>query len=759
MLTSMMPVVDFSGDAVRKLRWQALERENPMEDLGSILIVDDNQNNLQVLMGLLGAAGYKVRPALSGEIALRAVEASPPDLILLDVRMPGMDGYETCRRLKASERGREVPVIFISALQDTEDKLIGFRSGGVDYVAKPFQAEEVLARVRSHIQLHRMQRQLERMVQERTRELSESEARYRVLFADSPVAIMVFDSDDLKILAVNSAFTRVLGHSAEESVGRSLDFAVVPEQRTGVRSLARQLTEHSEEAAYTDLLRFSRRDGEIVDIEGVLQRVDYPGHRAQILMLQDVTESRRAEERLRLATKEHQRQLEKSVYHDVLTGLPNRTLFAERMRQGVEKVHHVGCWMVVCYLDIDAFKAVNVAHGREVGDQVLIRAGECLRACLGIGDTLARIGGDEFALLLLGLKNNEELDHFLLGLQAQLAQVAIPDGVSLSASIGVAIYPQDHVDPDTLLRHADQAMLLAKQGGKGRYHRFDPESDKRVRAKRESVERMRAALTAREFVLYYQPKVDLRSGVVIGAEALIRWRHPVLGLLPPGAFLPEIEGDDFMVELGHWVIEEALRQMARWRGQGLDLAVSVNVAGQQLVQCNFVDRLRDLLAAYPDTPAGRLELEVLETSALDDVGKVERLIAACHDMGIGFSLDDFGTGYSSLTYLRRLSADTLKIDQSFVRHMLDDPGDMAIVSGVIGLAAAFQRKVIAEGVETLAHGKALMALGCTQVQGYGIARPMPAQDLPEWATGWPDSDWMALINEFNGVGGLIDRVS
>lgn len=753
------PVLGFGDDAGGRFYRHAIEWECKMEELGSILIVDDNQNNLQVLMGLLGAAGYKVRPALSGEIALRAVEASVPDLILLDVRMPGMDGYEICRRLKASERSRDVPVIFISALQDAEDRLSGFRCGGVDYVAKPFQAEEVLARVRAHIQLYRMQRQLECMVKERTRELSESEARYRVLFADSPVAIMVFDSDDLQILDVNSAFTRVVGHSAEESVGRLLDFAVVPEQRAAVRSLASKLSEHSEEAAYTDRLRFSRRDGDIVDIEGVLQRVDYPGHRAQIFMLQDVTASRKAEERLRLVTKEHQRQLEKSVYHDVLTGLPNRALFAERMRQGVEQVQHVGCWMVVCYLDIDAFHTVNMAYGKEMGDQVLIRTGECLRACLGSGDTLARIGGDEFALLLLGLRNDDELEQFLHKMQSQLAQLAILGAMRLSASIGVAIYPQDHVDPDTLLRHADQAMLLAKQGGKGRYHRFDPESDKRVRAQRESVERMRAALAAREFVLYYQPKVNLRTGKVVGAEALIRWRHPVRGLLPPGAFLPLIEGDAFMAELGDWVIEEALRQMAHWREQGLDLAVSVNVAGQQLVQNNFVDRLRALLAAYPDTPRGRLELEVLETSALDDVGKVEQLIVACHAMGIGFSLDDFGTGYSSLTYLRRLSADTLKIDQSFVRDMLEDPEDMAIVSGVIGLAAAFKRKVIAEGVETLAHGKALMDLGCAQVQGYGIARPMPAQDLPEWTKRWPDSDWMALINESNGVRSSIDYVS
>lgn len=717
-----------------------------MEDNGTILIVDDNPNNLQVLMGLLEHAGYKIRPALSGEIALRAVEASPPDLILLDVRMPGLDGYETCKRLQANPSSRDIPVIFISAMQDIEDKLAGFRAGGVDYVAKPFQSEEVLARVHTHIQLYRMQQNLEGMVAERTRELSRSEARYRVLFEDSPIPIMVFDNNNLEILAVNGAFTRILGYTATEAIGHPLGFAVAPDQQETLRSLARKLTEHSEEAAYTNRLRFCHRDGEILDIEGVLQRVDYSGRRAQILMLQDVTESRRSAERLQQATKEYQQQLERSVYYDTLTGLPNRALLAERMRQGVNQAQRTGCWMTVCYLDIDAFKPINETYGEEVGNHLLINAAECLRSCLHGGDTLARVGGDEFALLLLGSKNDEELDRFLHTLQARLAEPFLSDAltISVSASIGVTIYPLDDADPDTLLRHADQAMMMAKQNGKGSCQRFDPEGSKRIRAHLDTVVRMREALEQREFVLYYQPKVDLKNNIVCGAEALIRWRHPERGLLPPGAFLPAIENDELIVELGDWVIDEALSQMARWREAGLDLAVSVNIAAQHLSQPNFITRLRDLLAAHPGTGCGRLELEVLETSALDDITKVEQLIVECRELGIGFSLDDFGTGYSSLTYLRRLSADTLKIDQSFIRDMMTDPEDQAIVAGVIGLAVAFRRKVIAEGVETVAHGKALLALGCTQLQGYGIARPMPAEDLPGWVETWPDPAWMAV---------------
>ena len=719
-----------------------------MTDNGTILIVDDNPNNLQVLGDLLGHAGYKVRPALSGEIALRAVQLSPPDLILLDVRMPGINGYETCQRLQADVRSREIPVIFISAMQAPEDKLAGFQAGGVDYVTKPFQAEEVLARVRAHIQLYRIQQHLENLVEARTRELAQSEARYRVLFEDSPLAILVYDTDTLEILAVNSAFTQILGYPSPQAVGQALDFLVIPQEQATLRALACQLSEHSEEAAYTDRLQFRHQAGNIIEIEGVLQRVDYPGHHAQILMLQDVTERRHAQELLQLAAKEYQFQLEKSAHYDALTGLPNRALLTERMRQGIDQAQRTHCAMAVCFLDIDAFKPLNEAHGQDVGDHLLINMAECLRSCLRGGDTLARIGGDEFVLLLLGIRSDDELDHFLKNLLERLAEpLTVADlAVSLSASIGVTIYPQDDAAPDTLLRHADQAMVIAKQRGKGRCQRFDPEGDKRVRVHQETIDLMRAALLRREFVLYYQPKVDMRSGTVVGAEALIRWRHPEQGLLAPGAFLPAIEGDPFMVELGDWVIGEALSQTAHWRSLGLDLAISVNIAAQQLAQPNFIDGLREQLASHPGTAAGGLELEVLETSALEDISKVEHTICACRALGIGFSLDDFGTGYSSLTYLRRLSADTLKIDQSFVRDMLDDPEDRAIVAGIIGLADAFKRKVIAEGVETVAHGQSLLALGCSLAQGYGIARPMPAQDLPTWVATWPNAAWQAVIH-------------
>jgi len=301
------------------------------------------------------------------------------------------------------------------------------------------------------------------------------------------------------------------------------------------------------------------------------------------------------------------------------------------------------------------------------------------------------------------------------------------------------------MDADQLQRQADQAMYQAKVLGKNRYHLFDAEHDRSVRIHHESRERIRYALQHDELVLHYQPKVNMRTGQVMGAEALLRWQHPERGLLAPGLFLPDIENHALAIDVGEWVMRRALSQMQTWHAQGLDLPVSVNVGARQLQQHDFVPRLQDILADYPGIQPGCLELEVLETSALEDIAGVSQVIESCRALGVVFALDDFGTGYSSLTYLKRLPVALLKIDQSFVCDMLDDPDDLAILQGVIGLARAFKREVIAEGVETVAHGTALLALGCELAQGYGVARPMPADALPGWAKRWrPDAAWTAF---------------
>jgi diguanylate cyclase (GGDEF)-like protein/PAS domain S-box-containing protein len=446
--------------------------------------------------------------------------------------------------------------------------------------------------------------------------------------------------------------------------------------------------------------------------------------------------------------KEHEKQLKHIAHYDVLTRLPNRVLLADRLHQAMAQAERHGRRLAVAYLDLDGFKGINDKHGHETGDQLLIALASRMKESLREGDTLARLGGDEFVAVLFDLEDALASDPMLTRLLTAVARpVPVNDLLLLvSASLGVTFYPQtEDVDADQLLRQADQAMYQAKVAGKNRYHVFDADLDRSVRGHHESLERIRQALANREFILYYQPKVNMRTGAVVGTEALIRWQHPERGLLPPAVFLPVVEDHTLAVDIGEWVIATALTQIDLWRSAGLNIPVSVNIGARQLQQPDFVDRLNGILKTHPVIGTGDLEMEILETSALEDLARVSGIIEACRALGISFALDDFGTGYSSLTYLKRLSVNLLKIDQSFVRDMLDDPDDLAILSGVLSLATAFRRDVIAEGVETVEHGEMLLQLGCELAQGYGVARPMPAHELPGWVRTWrPDPAWNGL---------------
>jgi diguanylate cyclase (GGDEF)-like protein len=398
--------------------------------------------------------------------------------------------------------------------------------------------------------------------------------------------------------------------------------------------------------------------------------------------------------------------------------------------------------LAVAFLDIDGFKAVNDRYGHDVGDKLLIAISQRMKKALRKQDTLARFGGNEFVAVLADLAKVEDcqpvLDRLLLAVSSAvwIGEIVL----HVSASIGVTIYPEDNADADRLIRHADRAMYTAKQTGKNCYRLFDTEQNEAVNIQRENLDNIRTALDRQQFVLYYQPKVNMSTGEVIGVEALIRWQHPVRGLVPPLDFLPAIEGHAISLEVGEWVINTALNQISQWQNKAIDLPISVNISAYQLQQQNFVERLAALLAAHPDVPVGYLELEILETSALSNVNQVSATMSDCMALGVNFSLDDFGTGYSSLTYLRRLPVHLIKIDQTFVRDMLEDDDDLAIIEGVIALTNSFKLEVIAEGVETTEHGRALVQLGCNLAQGYGIARPMPANDIPDWISEWKHDD-------------------
>jgi len=443
--------------------------------------------------------------------------------------------------------------------------------------------------------------------------------------------------------------------------------------------------------------------------------------------------------------KEHQNELERIANYDILTNLPNRVLLADRISQAMLQCNRRSKSLAVVFLDVDGFKYINDSYGHALGDQLLIALSSRMKKALRDSDTLSRIGGDEFISVLTDLTTVADCEPILERLLLAVSDPITVNNViiNVSASIGITLYPQDSVDTDQLIRHADQAMYVAKQSGKNQYHLFDTAQDDAVKLQRENLEAIRRALDKQEFVLYYQPKVNMRTGKVIGVEALIRWQNPEKGLLNPIEFLPAIENNPMNIEMGEWVIDTALRQISQWQKMdlGLPVSISVNISAVQLQQTNFVARLTTLLAAHPDVEPHCLELEVLETSALDDVDFVSVIMSACMKLGVKFALDDFGTGYSSLTYLRRLPANLIKIDQSFVRDMLSDADDFAIVEGVIALSKSFKRDVIAEGVETIEHSTALLQMGCHLAQGYGIAKPMPANDIPTWI-----GDWKAPIS-------------
>jgi len=555
------------------------------------------------------------------------------------------------------------------------------------------------------------------------------------VFTHAYEGIMITAADGT-IIDVNDAFSRITSYRREDVLGRNP--RLLSSGRQDQAFYANMWDSLIARGQWSGEIWNRRNDGEMYAVMQTISAVpDAAGNTLQYVSLfSDIT-----------LIKEQEQTLQHIAHYDALTGLPNRVLLADRLHQGMVQAQRYERLLAVALLDLDGFKAINDEHGHAVGDQLLIAVAASMQQVLREGDTLARIGGDEFVAVLLDLADIQASVPLITRLLAAAAQ-SVPIGeqvLQVSASVGVTFYPQaDVIDAGQLLRQADQAMYQAKLAGKNRYHVFDAELDRSVRRYHESLERIRGALDAGELVLHYQPKVNMRTGAVLGAEALIRWQHPQRGLLPPAEFLPMIEDHPLAVEVGEWVIETALSQMERWQAAGLKIPVSVNVGALQLQQADFVARLRTLLAAHPHVRPGDLEIEVLETSALADLARVSRVIDGCREIGVPCALDDFGTGYASLTYLKRLPVELIKIDQSFVRDMLDDPDDLAILDGVIGLCAAFHRQVIAEGVEALEQGQMLLQLGCELAQGYGIARPMPAADIPSWLATWrPDPAWVA----------------
>lgn len=725
-----------------------------------ILIVDDEEMIVEELSEYIESLGFNIVSTTS-PVNVCSMLISEPDIniVITDLKMPKLDGFGLIERIKKTiPTSSQLSFIIISGNYDVKDALQAVHLGASDFLTKPLSTDlldHALKRLEETIYLRNIEKKL--VIDLNTSLKAASLAHKELIFenkekekraAELVIAASVFtharegisitDAEGT-IIDVNDTFTTITGYGREEAVGKNS--RILKSGQQSPEFYIEMWTAITKVGFWSGEIWNCRKNGEIYpetlnissvkDVNGKI--INY------VALFTDIT-----------IMKQHQTQLERISQYDVLTDLPNRVLLADRLAQAMMQCSRNFLSLAVVFLDLDGFKVVNDAYGHATGDKLLIALSLRMKEALREGDTLARIGGDEFVAVLTDLVSVEDCEPVLNRLLLATSDPIVVGDVVLnvSASIGVTLYPQDSVDADRLMRHADQAMYVAKESGKNRYHFFDTVQDDAGKIQQESIEAIRSALNNNQFVLHYQPKVNMKTGKVTGFEALIRLQDPKRGLLEPIAFLPIIENHPVSIEVGEWVIDTVLTQISEWQKMKLNLPlnISVNISVLQLQQPNFMQKLEALLSAHPDVEPRYLELEVLETSAIDDLHRVSATMHRCMGLGVSFALDDFGTGYSSLTYLRRLPAKLIKIDQSFVQDMLDDADDLAIVKGVIALAKSFKRDVIAEGVETIEHGTALLVLGCNLAQGYGIAKPMPAVNIPVWISQWkPDVSWQNLI--------------
>lgn len=573
--------------------------------------------------------------------------------------------------------------------------------------------------------------------------LALSEARWSAVWEQSSEFFGLMAPQGM-LLNCNPAAATLLGSGSAELVGRMLwetpwgahDKTLQHRLRLAVERAGR-----GEPDAF-ETCHFESGQAKI-HMDFHVQPIRDPQGRILMLLAQgkDITERVQAREAL-----------EHMAHYDPLTELPNRVLLADRLPRVLSRAERQGSLAAVCYLDLDGFKPVNDTYGHAAGDRLLIEVAERLKASVRKGDTAARLGGDEFVLLIGDLDSVADIDIAMERVFSAIRQPISIDGhtVNVSASIGIAVFPLDGKDGDVLLRNADQAMYSAKQAGRNRYHLVDARGRQRNQTHLELLAALGEALQRKEFELLYQPKVSLLSGRIIGVEALLRWRHPRRGLLAPMDFLTTLEESELALDVGRWVLTTAVAQADTWRRQRLDLGISINVSPQHVVHPAFVDELAQLLATHPDLPAEKIELEILESAALEDIERMAEVMNACGQLGVSFALDDFGTGKSSIGDFHHLPAQTLKIDRSFISKMLNDPRDVAVIESIIGLTSAFRRQVVAEGMETTEHGALLLQLGCELAQGYGIAKPMAADQVPDWIRSFnPHPSWAQPAQTFS----------
>lgn len=727
------------------------EQANAESRQRDILVVDDTTANLRLLDGLLRSNGYRVRPVPSGELALRAVEAAVPDIILLDMNLPDIAGIEVCRRIKTRAHLQHVPIIFISALAETEDKIAAFAAGGIDYVTKPFRTEEVLARVRTHLALRDMREQIEQQnralaesrdtlearVRERTRELehanselqaqinerqrAERELRLNAgVFHGTSESILICSASH-QVMRVNRSLLLTTGYQESEIIGKPMAMLMGQHQAQAFYQAVEAQVQGT--GHWQGELFLRRKNGEVfpvwLSVTGQVADEDHPAQ--AIVTFSDISEKKLTEQRLhRLA------------HYDPLTDLPNRLLFNEYGARAIARAKREGSALAVLVIDLDGFKHINDSLGHPVGDEVLRQAAERLARGLRDEDTIARPGGDEFLVIAERLNSPAadaaKVARKLLEVFAQPFHAGGQE-LHLTASIGISVFPADAADMMELMKNADAALYRAKHGGRNMYQFYTSELTAAASERVKLEAQLNRAIQQDELLVHYQPQFDLGTGELVGAEALARWRHPDMGLIPPLRFIPVAEETGLIVPLGERILRKACEQVQAWRQQGLMLSkISVNIAGQQIQQQEIVDTVRRVLEET-GLPAELLELEVTETFIMQNATRAIETLNALRALGISLAIDDFGTGYSSLSYLKRLPIQTLKIDRSFVRDIPVDANDTAITRAMLALAGSLGLRTVAEGVETEQQRDFLAGERCELVQGYLYSPPLAPEDF------------------------------
>jgi diguanylate cyclase (GGDEF)-like protein/PAS domain S-box-containing protein len=685
-----------------------------------ILIVDDQQVNVQLLAYLLTSTGYTdVSSTTDPEQVAGLHNEHRYDLIILDLHMPGMSGFEVMEALTPMESGSYLPVLVVTA--EPDKKLAALDAGARDFVGKPFDPIEVLTRIRNMLEVRLLHTEstsygarLEQTVRERTAELQ----RFRSAMDATADAIFLIDPEGMTLVDVSDGACRMLGYGRDALLcADPCGFGLATRTQ-----LENQANPRRDPVRDPDLVEaeLTRADQVTVPVEVHWQLERREGADMLIAVARDITERRLAVQRLKhLAS------------YDSLTGLPNRTLFYQTLHDAIELAHDKQWRIVVLFIALDRFKIVNDSLGAASGDELLRQFSSRLVQCVRTRDTVGRLGGDEFALILTTTRNQQDAVQAAGEVREALRAPFDLDGqpAVLTASIGIAMFPDDATDPATLIKYADTAMGRAKEAGRDAYRFFTAGMNVQVLARLDLELALRRALENDEFLLAFQPKINVNTGRVSGVESLLRWHRPGYGMVFPAEFVPVMEETGLIVRVGSWIIDAACRQIAAWLRDGVgEVRVAVNVSSRQFVEGDLEGEIRAALERHRVDPH-LLELELTESALMSNADHTIEVLTRLKKLGIRIAIDDFGTGYSSLAYLKRFPIDKLKIDIAFVRDITTNPDDAAIALAIISMAHSMHMQVIAEGVESRAQLAYLRRHRCDEIQGFYFSRALPPREL------------------------------